>query len=166
MKIRAKISPHAENTRQTTVFFYALRPCQSATFEKSTPSISAVCFSGFRKRKSSTNLVDFLTFAALKPPPMRWYKRLQQKWNVNPIQLALILVTFAVGGSLTGQVGKYAMDALNVEGAWYWGFLYLLIVTALWPIMVLLVSLPMGQFRFFLNYIGKLAQKMGLRKKT
>jgi hypothetical protein len=30
--------------------------------------------------------------------------------------------------------------------------------------MVLLVSLPMGQFRFFLNYIGKLAGKLGLRK--
>lgn len=97
---------------------------------------------------------------------MRWYTRLQQKWKVNSIQLALILVTFAVGGSLTGQVAKWAMDALEVGGAWYWGLLYLLIVTALWPMMVLLVSLPMGQFRFFLNYITKLAGKMGLRKKS
>jgi len=95
---------------------------------------------------------------------MRWYERLQQNWKVNGIQLALILVTFAVGGSLTGQVAKWAMDALNLGGVWYWGLLYLLIVTTLWPIMVLLVSVPMGQFRFFLNYIGKLAGKLGLRK--
>lgn len=96
---------------------------------------------------------------------MRWYDRLQQKWRVNGIQLALILVTFAVGGSLTGQVGKWAMDALQLGEVWYWGLLYLLIITALWPMMVLLVSLPMGQFRFFRGYIGKLAGKLGLRKK-
>lgn len=96
---------------------------------------------------------------------MRWYDRLQQKWKVNGIQLALILVTFAVGGSLTGQVAKWAMDGLDLGGAWYWGLLYLLIVTALWPLMVLAVSLPMGQFRFFRNYISKLARKMGLHNK-
>lgn len=97
---------------------------------------------------------------------MRWYDRLQQKWKVNGIQLVLILVTFAVGGSLTGQVAKWAMDGLNLGGVWYWGFLYLLIVTVLWPLMVLVVSLPMGQFRFFRNYISNLARKMGLRNKS
>jgi hypothetical protein len=49
------------------------------------------------------------------------FNRLQQKWKVNGIQLALILVTFAVGGSLTGQVAKWAMDALSLGGGWYWG---------------------------------------------
>lgn len=95
---------------------------------------------------------------------MPWHKRLQAKWKVNGTQLVLILITFAVGGSLTGQVGKWAMDALSLGDVWYWGLLYLLIVTALWPMMVMLVSLPMGQFRFFRNYIKNLAGKIGLRK--
>lgn len=95
---------------------------------------------------------------------MRWYERLQKKWNVNGPQLGLILVTFAVGGSLTGQAAKWVMDALNIGRVWYWGLLYLLIVTALWPLLVLVVSFPLGQFRFFTNYISKLAGKFGLRK--
>jgi len=47
---------------------------------------------------------------------MPWYERLQQKWKVNGVQLTLILITFAVGGSLTGQVAKWVMDALNLGG--------------------------------------------------
>ncbi len=96
---------------------------------------------------------------------MHWYDRLKEKWKVNGIQLALILVTFAVGGSLTGQAGKWVMDALDLGAVWYWGLLYLLIITILWPMMVMVVSLPLGQFRFFRNYIHKLAGKLGLRKK-
>ena len=96
---------------------------------------------------------------------MRWYVRLQQKWKVNSIQLALILTTFAVGGSATGQAARLIMDLINPGEPWYWGLLYLLIVTALWPMMVLLVSIPLGQFRFFRNYISKLAGKLGLHNK-
>jgi hypothetical protein len=99
-----------------------------------------------------------------KHPPMRWYKRLQQKWKVNSLQLALILITFAVGGSLTGQVARLIMDRIEPGEPWYWGLAYLLIVTALWPFMVLIISIPLGQFRFFQNYIAKLAGKLGLRK--
>jgi hypothetical protein len=33
-------------------------------------------------------------------------KHLQKKWNVNGWRLLLILVTFSVGGSLTGIIGK------------------------------------------------------------
>jgi hypothetical protein len=120
--------------------------------------------SGFRKPEMPLKSAGFPDLCGTNHLPMPWYVRLQQKWKVNGFQLILILITFAVGGSLTGQVAKWAMDALKVEGVWYWGLLYLLIVTALWPMMVLLVSLPMGQFRFFLNYIKKLAGKIGLRK--
>ena len=95
---------------------------------------------------------------------MRWFKRLQQKWNVNGIQLTLILVTFAAGGSLTGQAARRIMDRIEPGEPWYWGLAYLLIVTVLWPFMVLIVSIPLGQFRFFLNYIAKLDGKLGLRK--
>jgi hypothetical protein len=36
-----------------------------------------------------------------------------------------------------------------------------LLVTALWPLMVLAISIPFGQFRFFRSYIKKLGEKMG-----
>lgn len=97
----------------------------------------------------------FLTFAAM-------FERLQNKWKVKGAQLFLILCTFTIGGSLTGFVGKKIMNALSVSQDWLWAILYILIVTLLWPLAVLLVSIPFGQFAFFKKYIKKIGEKMGV----
>lgn len=90
------------------------------------------------------------------------FERLQKKWKVKTGQLTLILCTFAIGGSATGWLGKKIMNLLAVEQDWLWAILYILLVTLFWPLMVLLVSIPFGQFRFFTRYITKLGVKMGL----
>ncbi len=41
-----------------------------------------------------------------------------------------------------------------------WVFVYILIVTLLWPACVLLTSLVFGQFNFFKNYISKLFNRL------
>lgn len=92
------------------------------------------------------------------------FRRLQQKWKVNGLQLALILCTFAIGGSLTGYVAKKIMNAIVIGQDWLWGVLYILLITLLWPLAVILISIPFGQFRFFRKYIRKIGQKMGLIK--
>jgi len=92
------------------------------------------------------------------------FRRLQQKWKVNGLQLALILCTFAIGGSLTGYVAKKIMNAIVIWQDWLWGVLYILLITLLWPLAVILISIPFGQFRFFRKYIRKIGQKMGLIK--
>ena len=78
--------------------------------------------------------------------------------------MTLILLTFAIGGSATGFVGKKIMNALQVQQDWLWAIIYILLVTVIWPLAVLLVSIPFGQFRFFLAYIKKLGKKMGIGK--
>ena len=90
------------------------------------------------------------------------FEKLKQKWKVNALQLALILCTFAIGGSLTGYAGKKIMNLLSIEADWLWAIIYILLVTIIWPVMVLIVSIPFGQFRFFSNYTRKLGEKMGL----
>ena len=90
------------------------------------------------------------------------FEKLRQKWKVNVFQLVLILCTFAIGGSLTGYVAKKIMNFLAIGADWLWVIIYLLLVTAIWPIMVLLVSIPFGQFRFFSNYTRKLGEKVGI----
>lgn len=90
------------------------------------------------------------------------FERLQKKWKVKTGQLTLILCTFTIGGSATGWLGKKIMNLLAVEQDWLWAILYILLVTLIWPLMVLLVSVPFGQFRFFIRYITKLGVKMGL----
>ena len=92
------------------------------------------------------------------------FEKLRQKWKVNVMQLVLILCTFAIGGSLTGYVAKKIMNILPIESDWLWAIIYIVLVTIIWPAMVLIISLPFGQFRFFYNYVRKLGQKLGLIK--
>ena len=92
------------------------------------------------------------------------FEKLRQKWKVNVFQLVLILCTFAIGGSLTGFAAKKIMNTLSIEADWLWTIIYILLVTIIWPMMVLMISLPFGQFRFFYNYTRKLGQKVGLLK--
>ena len=94
------------------------------------------------------------------------FQRLQQKWKVNGLQLALILCTFAIGGSLTGLAGKKLMSLFFIDQRWLWVVVYILIVTLLWPFAVLLISVFFGQYRFFISYLRKMGKRMGLVKKV
>jgi formyltetrahydrofolate-dependent phosphoribosylglycinamide formyltransferase len=93
------------------------------------------------------------------------FQRLQQKWKVNGLQLLLILCTFAIGGSLTGYIGKKLMNLLSIDQKVLWVVVYIIVVTLLWPLAVLLVSIPFGQFRFFSGYLKKMGRRMGVRSR-
>ena len=90
------------------------------------------------------------------------FERLRKKWKVGGLQLALILLTFAIGGSLTGFVGKKIMNWLAIQQDWLWAVIYILLVTIIWPLAVIIVSIPFGQFSFFTRYIKKIGAKMGI----
>ena len=94
------------------------------------------------------------------------FEKLRQKWKVGALQLALIISTFAIGGSLTGFAGKKIMNWLNIQQDWLWAIIYILLVTLIWPLMVLLVSIPFGQFRFFIGYVRRLGEKVGVVRKN
>lgn len=92
------------------------------------------------------------------------FDKLKKKWNVGLFQLILILCTFAIGGSLCGYVGRKIMLLLPIDKGVLWFIIYIVLITLLWPIAVLLVSVFFGQFRFFKTYLNKLAVKIGLKK--
>lgn len=105
----------------------------------------------------------FLTFAALTPNTVLiMFERLQKKWKVGGLQLALIIATFAMGGSLTGYAGKKLMNTLALDQDWLWTIVYILLITLIWPLAVLVISIPMGQFSFFKKYIRKIGIRMGV----
>jgi len=93
------------------------------------------------------------------------FNRLQKKWKVNGWRLLLILITFALGGSITGFVGRRLMSFLEIEIAVLYIVVYLVLVTILWPLAVLLISIPFGQFYFFRNYILRIGNSLFNRKK-
>lgn len=92
------------------------------------------------------------------------FERLKQKWKVNGWQLLLIIVTFALGGSLCGYLGRQILNIFNIEQNAIRIPLYIILVTLLWPICVLAISIPFGQFPFFKNYIRKIFSRF--RKKN
>jgi formyltetrahydrofolate-dependent phosphoribosylglycinamide formyltransferase len=94
------------------------------------------------------------------------FNQLKQKWKVNGLRLFLILLTFALGGSLTGYAGRKILEATGIERGAGYVVLYMILITLLWPFTVVLVSIPFGQFRFFTRYIYKIAQRMSGKKQT
>ncbi|MGK2861160.1 MAG: DUF6787 family protein [Chitinophagaceae bacterium] len=93
------------------------------------------------------------------------FQRLQQKWKVNGFQLILILCTFAIGGSLTGIVGKKLMNLFQIDQRGLWLLIYIIVVTLVWPFAVMLISVPFGQYQFFAGYLAKMGRRIGLTGK-
>ncbi len=94
------------------------------------------------------------------------FERLRKKWKVNVLQLILILCTFAIGGSLTGYVSRKLMNLFQIEQGWLWVLIFILVLTLIWPLAVILVSVPMGQFPFFINYLRKMGRRIGLVRRS
>ena len=56
------------------------------------------------------------------------------------------------------------MGFTGMEKGVLWFVLYIIVITLLWPLCVLLISIPLGQFTFFRNYIRKIFARMSGRK--
>jgi hypothetical protein len=93
------------------------------------------------------------------------FNGLKNKWKVSWLNFVLIFCTFAIGGSLTGYVTRKLFKAfIPLEAGFFKGLLYIIVLTIIWPFMVLFISLFFGQFRFFKNYVGKLLSKFKPKK--
>lgn len=86
--------------------------------------------------------------------------RLKEKWNVSWTRFTLIFLTFALGGSACARLGNWLLSfALTEKNAWYW-IVYVPLITILWPLCVLTISIPLGQFRFFTNYLSRMGNRI------
>jgi len=90
---------------------------------------------------------------------MNGIKRLQTKWKVGGVQFWLIILTFALGGSLSGRLCSKILNLVFLEKNWAFWLIYPLILTILWPISVIFVSFFTGQFRFFKGYLGRMGKR-------
>jgi formyltetrahydrofolate-dependent phosphoribosylglycinamide formyltransferase len=93
-------------------------------------------------------------------------EKLQQRWKVNGVNLIPIIFTFALGGSLCGITGRKIIEATPIENEIIWMLAYAVLITLLWPLSVILISIPLGQFSFFKKYLHKIWAKMAGHKKT
>ncbi len=87
-------------------------------------------------------------------------EKLKSKWKVTTTQLVIILCTFALGGSLCGVLGKKILGLLAIDSKPLYLIAYIITITLLWPLCVIVVSIPFGQFSFFSNYLKKVKNRM------
>jgi hypothetical protein len=85
---------------------------------------------------------------------------------VKGYQVLIILIIFALGGSLTGFAGRKLMNVLDIEIVGVYIIIYLLLITIIWPFAVILVSIPFGQFSFFRRYIIRMGHRLFTRQKN
>jgi len=91
---------------------------------------------------------------------------LKNKWKVGGLQLLLIICTFALGGSLCGYAGRKILSLFPLEKGVLWFVIYILLITILWPVCVLIISIPLGQFSFFKNYLQRIWKRMTGKKSS
>jgi len=107
-------------------------------------------------QESDTNFEKNIIFGA-KENTMNGLQRLQTKWKVGTGQFWLILLTFALGGSLSGRLCSKILNLVFLEKNWAFWLIYPLVLTILWPISVIFVSFFTGQFRFFKGYLARIS---------
>jgi hypothetical protein len=94
------------------------------------------------------------------------FGKLKKKWKVQSnLQLFLILCTFAVTGTLTAFISRQITSWLGFDENTWWLWPSLVRASVLifgYQIIILIVSIFFGQFRFFWNYEKKILTWMGI----
>jgi hypothetical protein len=96
------------------------------------------------------------------------FEKLKQRWKVTGTQLFLILCVFAITGTTTAFISKAITSWVGLTPAsplWQRAGLRGLVLIFGYQFIILLVSIPFGQFQFFWNYEKKILRKFGLVKK-
>lgn len=95
------------------------------------------------------------------------FQRLKERWKVNGLQLFLILCVFALTGTTTAYLTRQVTYWLNLDSssAWYWILKVFMLVFG-YQVLIILFSIPFGQFRFFWNYEKKILRKLRIIKST
>ena len=91
---------------------------------------------------------------------MKALKRLQEKWKLGTGQFWLVILTFALGGSLSGRLCSYLLKLVFLEKNWAFWLVYPLFLTILWPFSVIFVSFFTGQFAFFKGYLSRVGSRL------
>jgi hypothetical protein len=88
------------------------------------------------------------------------FKKLKEKWQVSWWRFTFIFITFAIGGSSCAKIASIILQYFISEKDFVYWIIYVPLVTILWPICVIIVSIPLGQFNFFKNYLKKMWLKI------
>lgn len=93
------------------------------------------------------------------------FQRLQEKWQVGPRQLLLILCVFAITGTLTAWLTRAIIGWVGFDDQTFWVWKLLLRLAVLifgYQIILLSTAFLFGQFPFFWKFEKKFLTRMGV----
>ncbi|MDO5607171.1 MAG: diacylglyceryl transferase [Capnocytophaga sp.] len=95
------------------------------------------------------------------------FEKLKKRWNITSnTQLTVILIVFAITGSLSAKLAKPVCDYFGIMPDSFHPVLYwtirLLIILPVYQVLLILIGTLFGQFRFFWEFEKKM---LGIRKK-
>lgn len=94
-------------------------------------------------------------------------KNFKQRWNITSNnQLFVILIVFAITGSAAALLAKPILAFLGIvkteNSIFLYCFLYLIIITPIYQILLLSIGTLFGQFAFFIKFEIKMLRSMQL----
>lgn len=97
------------------------------------------------------------------------FQRLKDKWGIESNwQFLLINIIFAITGSMTVFVRKPVFHLLGITSETSFVikfFLYIIIVTPVYFVLLLAIGTLFGQFRFFWNFEKRFFKRFRMRIK-
>lgn len=89
------------------------------------------------------------------------FEKLKSKWKVSGWKFVLILCVFAITGTTTAFLTRQITIWLDLEinSLWYWVLKAGVLLFGYW-ILILIVALPFGQFKFFWEYEKKIWRRI------
>ncbi|MFJ1365294.1 DUF6787 family protein [Capnocytophaga canimorsus] len=99
------------------------------------------------------------------------FEKLKKRWNVTSNrQVVIILLVFAITGSVSAKLGKPFCDYLNIYPHTFHPVLYwiirLIIILPIYQVILLIVGAVFGQFRFFWEFEKRMFRIGQKTKKT
>lgn len=99
-------------------------------------------------------------------------KKLKEHWGIDSnFQIIIILIVFSITGSASLFVGKpilafFELARENFQDNLWGVFLYyslrILIIFPIYQVLLVLIGLIFGQFKFFWNFEKKMLSRLGL----
>ena len=97
------------------------------------------------------------------------FEKLKHRWNIkNNFQVLIILTVFAITGSVTVYLKKLIFILIDITPETHLLIkipLYILVVLVVYNLLLLVVGLVFGQFRFFWEFEKKFFSRFLFRKK-
>ena len=97
------------------------------------------------------------------------FEKLKQHWKVGGTQLFLILCVFAITGTTTAYISRMITTWIGLtpeSPLWQRALLRGSVLLFGYQVIILLVSIPFGQFQFFWNYEKKILKRFRLMKNS